>query len=482
VNLEQMVDDWLRAARRQGSRPGTEVAYGWALKIWLKLEAERGIERPDQITAEDVEAFQDWLIDSGKSRSSQRIASSALRVMLQWAAAKRLVAPELHLAVAKVRVPRGQPRPLDEGDLKRLLLHLLPVPPRISVGQARDRALILYLLGTTSRISEALQVTERDWEHAWVVQKGGSQQALLSPPMVVEAVKLYLARRGPVASEFLWTTLDTNRPLRRITPEGVRAICNRLAMQAGIPHFSPHQIRHTAASMLIDREVPAEVVSAQMGHRDMSSLNTYAKVSPRRRQAALSSMQSFLEETIEEAQPKGKAKRAEPEPVVATEAPIEAVGTGEDQRAYLDHLIKEVEGELMRAHDLTTRLAALHTGPSPSQSDAQLRVLDDNAPRGRQPGYSEALISESGVIDIWGKQLDVPPSGRAKVPMPMSEPSGGVIDHWRDQPGAIELRIVFSPTQGVAFEMFGDELGIRQGFEELAGLISSNPDLPWLHA
>jgi len=212
ADLEHLVDDYLRAGRRPGNAPGTEIAYSWALSHFLRLEAERGIERPSQITVADIEAFQDWLLESGKSKQSQRIGSTALRELLRWAAAKQLVSPELHLAVSRVHVPRGIPRPLAGEDLKKLLLHLLPVRPRMSVIEYRDRALFLYLLGSSARVSEVLQVTERDFEHAWVVQKGGGQQMLLSPPMVVEAVKAYLARRGPVASEFVWTTFDSNRP------------------------------------------------------------------------------------------------------------------------------------------------------------------------------------------------------------------------------------------------------------------------------
>jgi hypothetical protein len=43
MNLTQLADDYLRAGRRQGNRPGTEIAYGWALKHWLRVAGDRRI-------------------------------------------------------------------------------------------------------------------------------------------------------------------------------------------------------------------------------------------------------------------------------------------------------------------------------------------------------------------------------------------------------------------------------------------------------
>jgi len=435
------------------------------MKHFLTLEADRGIERADQITADEVEAFQDWLIESGKSKQSQRIGSSALREFLKWAASKRLVAPELWLAVSPVKVPRGVPKPLPEDDLRKLLLHLLPVPPRMSVMQARERAIFLYLLGTSSRVSEALQVTTRDFEKAWVIQKGGGSQMLLSPPMVVEAVKAYLELRGPNVSEFLWITHDTNRPTRRLTAEGVRAIFDRLAQRVGVRHFSPHVLRHTAASLMLDAGVPVAGIAGHLGHADLSTVMNYTKMSPKRRQEALDGLQGFLEGTITEAQPKAKAKATAPtesDQLADVEARLKA-GVPLDagfERQYLDFLVKTVEGEIGDLNRLADRLSALMPGPAPSQAVGQLRVLDGYASSAEPPrsgGWTTELVSASA-----------------------AERSNDSLRARRDDPAAVEIRVVFSPQGRIAFELFGDALGIRHGFQELAAIVTGDPHMPWL--
>src|SRR5437588_3806968 len=285
VSVQQLVDDWHRATRRQGNAAGTESAYGWALNHFVRFAAERGVTHPGELTIDHIDQFQDFFRET-KSAQSQRIASTALRMLFQWAGSRRLVSPELHLAVTRVRVPKRFPKPIAEEDLRRILLHLLPHRPRQSLMEARDRALFLYLLGTSARVSEVLQVTRHEFEKAWVIQKGGGQQLLLAPPIVVEAVRGYLALRHD-ASEFLWITLDSNRPTRPLEPGGVRSIWSRLARLVGVAHFSTHALRHSAATVLLDKGVQEIVIANQMGHSDLSTLMSYAQLRPRRRQEAL---------------------------------------------------------------------------------------------------------------------------------------------------------------------------------------------------
>ena len=441
--LVNLVDDWTRARRRLGDRPGTEIAYGWAIGHFLKFAADRSIVCADQVTTEDIEAFQDSLVASGKSRQSQRLASTSLRSLLEYAAAKRLAPAELHLAVARVRVPRGQPRPISEGDLRKLLLYLLPRRPRMTAQVARDRALFLYLLGSSARVSEVLQLTQRDFEQAWVIQKGGGQQMLLSPPIVVEAVKEYLALRTD-ASEFLWVTFDSNRPVRRITATGVLSIWERLARLVGVPHFTTHQIRHTAASVLLDEGVQESVIAAHLGHSDLTTLANYARTSPRRRQEALTAMQGFLEKTIDRAKPSQVTRSATTgaigKHVAKGNEPIRA----DEAAGYLAFLTENLEGQLATLDELTDRLARLLPGPSPSRAVPVLRVLD----------------------------------GEASAPR---RSVGSASDDWSDDPAVCEVRARFSPGRGVRFELRGDPIGIVQALAEFGGLFASNPDLPgWL--
>jgi Phage integrase family len=110
---------------------------------------------------------------------------------------------------------------------------------------------------------------------------------------VVTAVETYLSTRTDVLP-WLWVGLTRGRAENRLTAEGVRHICVRLARQVGIPHFSPHQLRHTSATSLLDAGVQESVIANHLGHHGLGTLQNYAEVRPKRRAEALSAMQAAL--------------------------------------------------------------------------------------------------------------------------------------------------------------------------------------------
>ena len=81
-----------------------------------------------------------------------------------------------------------------------------------------------------------------------------------------------------------------------MTSEGVRHICNRLARQVDIPHFSPHQLRHSAGSISYDETGDVLAAADFLGHADLSTIRNYAKVSPRRLKLVMDALDKVLRE------------------------------------------------------------------------------------------------------------------------------------------------------------------------------------------
>lgn len=133
--------------------------------------------------------------------------------MLEWAERQELpVKRELWRSVTVVRVPRGQPHPLSEDDLRKLLAHLaLEWPGAVSKVHARDRAILLYMIASAGRISEVLQVQRSEYRAATVIRKGGGEGTLMIPAAVVTAVEAYLATRTDDLP-WLWVGLTRGRP------------------------------------------------------------------------------------------------------------------------------------------------------------------------------------------------------------------------------------------------------------------------------
>lgn len=131
----------------------------------------------------------------------------------------------------------------------------------------RMRALVLLLVGTGLRVSEAVKAdtgdlsTERGKRVLRVTRKGGRQQRVVVPAAADAALREYLrGRQGPLF-------LDA-AGRRRMTRQQVDYYLRRLARAAGLDKpVSPHVLRHTAATLALDGGAELREVQVQLGHR-----------------------------------------------------------------------------------------------------------------------------------------------------------------------------------------------------------------------
>ena len=154
--FDNLVDDYIRARRRGGFSPQSEKTYRWAMTDWRRSLEAQGAD-PDRVSTWErghLEAWQDGQVDRLRPQS-RSLAATAIRQLLEWVERQELpVRPDLWRSVTVIRVPRGQPRPLSEADLHKLLAHLSRKwPGAVDRVALRDRALILYMIGSAGRIS-----------------------------------------------------------------------------------------------------------------------------------------------------------------------------------------------------------------------------------------------------------------------------------------------------------------------------------------
>src|SRR5581483_5407479 len=267
--------------------PGTIKGYRWALEDFLRFLTEEGVAGPAELQFEHVEAWQQAL-GRRVSPGSQRLAATAIRQFLRWGIRRRIGwSSELPEFVVDVEEKRKDPRPLEPEHLSRILAYYRPRQLNASIAHMRNRALFCYLLATAARVSEALQVTRNEAERAIIVQKGGTEKILEVGPSVLAMIQDYLNRRDD-DNPYLWVTHTPGDDLgpRPLKADGVREIWKGLARKLGIPPFTTHQIRHTAATELIDADVDHLFAANYLGHHDLSTIQRYAKVRERQRRQA----------------------------------------------------------------------------------------------------------------------------------------------------------------------------------------------------
>jgi integrase/recombinase XerD len=190
-----------------------------------------------------------------------------------------------------IRVPAGLPKPLAEDEVISLLDAVVGGDP-VSL---RDRALLELLYATGARISEVvgLSVGDVSVEHrsARLFGKGAKERLVPVGRTALAAYEQWMgpsgrhhleparwARRGDADAVFL------NRRGARLTRQSAWAVVRTYGTRAGIApgRLSPHVLRHSCATHLLDHGADLRVVQELLGHASVSTTQGYTKVSNER--------------------------------------------------------------------------------------------------------------------------------------------------------------------------------------------------------
>jgi integrase/recombinase XerD len=190
-----------------------------------------------------------------------------------------------------VRVPAGLPKPLSEAEVTSLLDAVNGTDP-VSL---RDRAMLEFLYATGARISEVcgLSIGDIDLDHrtARLYGKGSKERLVPVGRVAIEAVRDWLgesgrrhleparfARRGDAEAVFL------NQRGGRMSRQLAWSVVKTYGRRAGIDaaHLSPHVLRHSCATHLLDHGADLRVVQELLGHASVSTTQVYTKVSSER--------------------------------------------------------------------------------------------------------------------------------------------------------------------------------------------------------
>jgi len=297
---------FLRSLAARDASPHTRRAYATAVGAYLEWLSARGTDWRHPART-DLRAYLAVLGD-GHARSSVAQRLAAIRSFHRWATRDALAPGDPWGAIATPRLPRRLPHVLEVEQVNRLLAVVdedLDERPGEDPGRAtvrlalalRDRALIETAYAAGLRISELasaeLGALELRRGEIRVVGKGRKQRVGLLGRPARRALGAYLEDGRQVLLER--HDGDEAPPVEiflnhRGGPLGVRGLryrFDRLCVRAGLPvGVSPHTLRHSFATHLLDGGADLRVVQELLGHENLATTQIYTHVSPGRLQAA----------------------------------------------------------------------------------------------------------------------------------------------------------------------------------------------------
>jgi integrase/recombinase XerC len=270
------------SAQRRAS-PHTLSAYRRDIARVLDLAAGPG--RPVAPVAWDrglLERAVRELHRAGHAAASVARALAAWRSFSRFCLRRGLIAEDAARALAFPRLPRRLPRTLPAADLARAL-------DRVTAGDAsaqRDRALLELLYSSGLRLSELVGLNRENVDAAGsllrVRGKGRRERIVPVGRCALAALRRYLALPGR-AGEPADAPVFVNPRGSRLSGRTVqRVVRRRLGEIAGGLGVTPHALRHSFASHLLDRGADLRAIQELLGHRSLASTQVYTHVSPSR--------------------------------------------------------------------------------------------------------------------------------------------------------------------------------------------------------
>ena len=288
MDLNRAVLDYLsHLGVERGLAANTLSSYRRDLNRYVEHLGQRGVERVDAIGEPDVLAFLGALRAGDAEHAPLGAASTARTVVAvrgfhKFLLRERLVAADVSAAVKPPRPPSRLPKALPLSDVEAILA---------AAGEAgtalakRDRALLEFLYGTGARISEAvgLDIDDFDATEGSVLLRGkGSKQRIVPVgSLAVAAVGDYLGSGRPalVSAKTPSAAMFLNARGGRLSRQSAWTVLVKAAERAGVAaDVSPHTLRHSFATHLLDGGADVRVVQELLGHASVTTTQVYTLV------------------------------------------------------------------------------------------------------------------------------------------------------------------------------------------------------------
>ena len=292
MHLEQAIRtylDWLVATRTMSEH--TLRAYQGDLAA---LAHNLGAETPvGTVSAGKLVEFIVAQRQRGLAASTIRRRASATRGFCRWLTRVGAVSEDPWRDVdIRIRQPKRLPRPARDESVKRLLAWLchaanisratVPVGPFERSYEANTLVAVALMVGTGVRVGEVAQLRGEDFDAGAnsirVVGKGArDRQVFLSSDWFVGLIQAQLETRSMLGVPH--QRILFNRSGGMMATASLRARMRNAARSAGlVEHLTPHMLRHTAATQLVDSGVDIRFVQRLLGHASLTTTEQYTHV------------------------------------------------------------------------------------------------------------------------------------------------------------------------------------------------------------
>ena len=293
---EALLDGFLESLRiERSSSEHTIRSYRTDLQAYLRWCARHDVD-PCRATHRHIRSYLGEMDAARYARSTINRRLSSLRSFYSWLRVSGYSDGDPSDTISGPKQGRHLPHVLKHDDMMKLLMVNAPLDAAgnerdRTPAQIRDQALLEFLYACGARISEAsgLKLTDVDFrsKQVKVFGKGRKERIIPLHDLCIDALMVYLQTARPVlldgrTSESFFVSNKGNE----MSPDVMRKMFKATVREAGLDErLSPHDMRHTFATDLLDGEADLRSVQEMLGHSSLSTTQIYTHLSPARLKA-----------------------------------------------------------------------------------------------------------------------------------------------------------------------------------------------------
>lgn len=283
--IREWLELYLEALERANASPYTVKNYGTDIGQFLDYSAERGINTLSGLQRDLIRDYLEELAEAEYARASIARRVFELRAFGDYLVRYQAWEQNLFRRIYAPRVPRRLPRYLTIEEVQQLL----SVPDSTEPQGMRDRAILETLYASGVRVAELAALDVRDVDvdsgEMRVIGKGNKERLVLLGRPAMAALRVYIdvGRSVQLGDHPPTNALFLNRFGRRLSVRSVDEVVRQAGVVAGIDQtVTPHLLRHTFATHMLDGGADLRVVQELLGHENLATTQIYANVTQKR--------------------------------------------------------------------------------------------------------------------------------------------------------------------------------------------------------
>ena len=263
----------------KGLSDNTNISYKTDLELYLGFLKEKGINSLEGIKSSDIESYMMFLQeDSHDTVTTVARKLTSIKNFHSFLEKEGIVSKNVSVGIKRPKLRKTVVRSLSVSDVDKLLDIKLNTP-----FDYRNKAMLELIYGTGLRVSELVNLTLNNIDFTnciiRIVGKGNKERIIPLGEYSMYYLNLYMERRNSLLKKNICDALFLNNHGKKITRQGFFKILKGLLKEKGLDiDASPHTLRHSFATHLLNSGADLRSIQEMLGHSDISTTRIYTHV------------------------------------------------------------------------------------------------------------------------------------------------------------------------------------------------------------